>query len=278
MSSELPRRRAIGTLQHNGVVQTSFNADMVAMLTILRKEVTRFLRIWSQTLLPSVITMSLYFVIFGTVIGSRISNMGSFSYISFIAPGIIMMAIITNAYSNVASSFFGMKFQRSIEEILVSPTPVWAIILGFVLGGVARGLVVALLVSLVALFFTHITLFNVGYVVVFALLTSLVFSLAGLINGIFARKFDDVSIIPTFVLTPLSYLGGVFYSVSLLPEPWHTISLFNPILYMVNGFRYGFLGYSDVNIYVGLVFLVLCVIGLSAVAYIFIKKGKGLRS
>ncbi len=260
-----------------GEGKSSFQQNLVSMGTILRKEVTRFLRIWMQTLLPSVITMTLYFVIFGTIVGSRISDMGGFSYISFIAPGIIMMAIITNSFSNVASSFFGMKFQRSIEEILVSPTPVWAIILGFVLGGVARGLLIAVLVSIVALFFTHIVVAHVFYVVVFAVLTALVFSLAGLVNAIFARKFDDVSIIPTFVLTPLTYLGGVFYSVSLLPEPWYSISLFNPILYMVNGFRYGFIGVTDVNIFVGLGFLIICCVGLWGWCYYLLRKGTCLR-
>ncbi len=249
----------------------------VSLQTILRKEISRFLRIWSQTLLPSVITMVLYFIIFGEIIGSRIQSVGDFSYIQFIAPGLIMMAIITNAYSNVVSSFFGMKFQRSIEEILVSPTPSWVIIVGFTLGGVARGLLVGLLVTLVALFFTHLTVYSIVFVFIFVLLTAIVFSLAGMLNGIFAKKFDDVSIVPTFVLTPLTYLGGIFYSISALGEPWQTISKFNPILYMVNGFRYGILGYSDINVYIGITILVLFSVILFIVNLVLINRGVGLR-
>ena len=252
-------------------------SSYVSLQTILRKEVSRFLRIWSQTLLPSVITMVLYFIIFGEIIGSRIQSVGDFSYIQFIAPGLIMMAIITNAYSNVVSSFFGMKFQRSIEEILVSPTPSWVIIAGFTLGGVARGLLVGLLVTLVALFFTQLTVHSVLFVFIFVLLTAIVFSLAGMLNGIFAKKFDDVSIVPTFVLTPLTYLGGIFYSISALPEPWQTISKFNPILYMVNGFRYGILGYSDINVYIGITILVLFSVILFIINLVLINRGVGLR-
>ena len=252
-------------------------SSYVSLQTILRKEVSRFLRIWSQTLLPSVITMVLYFIIFGEIIGSRIQSVGDFSYIQFIAPGLIMMAIITNAYSNVVSSFFGMKFQRSIEEILVSPTPSWVIIAGFTLGGVARGLLVGLLVTLVALFFTQLTVHSVLFVFIFVLLTAIVFSLAGMLNGIFAKKFDDVSIVPTFVLTPLTYLGGICYSISALPEPWQTISKFNPILYMVNGFRYGILGYSDINVYIGITILVLFSVILFIINLVLINRGVGLR-
>jgi len=251
--------------------------SIISLGTITRKEVTRFLRIWSQTLLPSVVTMTLYFIIFGHFIGSRIQSINGFSYINFIVPGIIMMAVITNSYANVVSSFFSAKFQRSIEEILVSPTPAWAIIVGYCLGGIARGLTVGILVSIVALFFTKLVIHSYLIVIIFFLLTTIVFSLMGLLNGIFAKKFDDVSIVPTFILTPLTYLGGVFYSVALLPPLWQKISLLNPILYMVNGFRYGFLGYSDIPVYIGLLILVGLMIVLFWTNVVLIKKGVGLR-
>ena len=249
----------------------------ISLGTIVRKEVTRFLRIWSQTLLPSVVTMTLYFIIFGHFIGSRIQGINGFSYINFIVPGIIMMAVITNSYANVVSSFFSAKFQKSIEEILVSPTPAWAIIVGYCLGGIARGLAVGLLVSLVALFFTKLVIHSYLIIILFFLLTTIVFSLMGFLNGIFAKKFDDVSIVPTFILTPLTYLGGVFYSVQLLPPLWQKISLLNPILYMVNGFRYGFLGYSDIPVYIGLLILTVLMIVLFWVNLVLMKKGVGLR-
>ncbi len=253
-------------------------SDLISLYTILHKEVTRFLRIWTQTLLPSAITMTLYFIIFGRFIGSRINDIQGFSYINFIAPGLIMMAVITNSYSNVVSSFFGSKFQRNIEEILVSPTPTWVIIVGYAVGGVLRGLIVGLLVTLVSLFFTKLVIYNIILVILFVFLTSLVFSLAGLLNGIFAKSFDDVSIVPTFVLTPLTYLGGIFYSLSVLPPVWQFISQFNPILYMVNGFRYGFLGFSDISVTLGLSFLVGFVVILFWLNWYFIEKGVGLRT
>ncbi|MBS3123365.1 ABC transporter permease [Candidatus Woesearchaeota archaeon] len=251
--------------------------NLISLQTIVRKETTRFFRIWTQTLLPSVVTMALYFVIFGHFIGSRIEKINGFSYIEFIVPGLIMMAVITNSYSNVVSSFFGAKFQRSIEEILVSPTSAWIIIFGYCLGGISRGLVVGILVTIVALFFTKIAVHSFLIIIIFFLLTTVVFSLMGLLNGIFAKKFDDVAIVPTFVLTPLTYLGGVFYSVSLLPGIWKTISLFNPIFYMVNGFRYGFLGYSDTPVYLGFFILLILMFVLFLVNLILIKKGVGLR-
>ncbi len=252
-------------------------STFISLSTIVRKEVTRFLRIWSQTLLPSVVTMTLYFIIFGHFIGSRIQDINGFSYINFIVPGIIMMAVITNSYANVVSSFFSAKFQKNIEEILVSPTPAWAIIVGYCLGGITRGLAVGILVSLVALFFTKLVIHSYLIILAFFLLTTIVFSLMGLLNGIFAKKFDDVAIVPTFVLTPLTYLGGVFYSVKLLPPLWQKISLVNPILYMVNGFRYGFLGYSDIPVYIGLLILIVLMVILFTVNVILIKKGVGLR-
>ena len=250
----------------------------IALRAILDKEVTRILRIWQQTLLPSAITMTLYFLIFGAFIGSRIDSMGGVSYIQFIVPGLIMMAVITNAYSNVSSSFFGIKFQRSVEELLVSPTPGYIIILGYVLGGMFRGLLVGMIVLLISLFFTKISLYRLAFVLVCIFLTSRVFSLGGFLNGMYAKKFDDVAVVPTFVLTPLTYLGGVFYSISLLPDLWKTISLFNPIIYMVNGFRYGFLGISDINVWIGFIILVVLGIVLFWFSMYAMKKGIGLKS
>jgi ABC-2 type transport system permease protein len=220
----------------------------VAFLTIVRKEIKRYLRIWTQTLLPSAITMSLYFVIFGSLIGSRIGAMGGFTYMQFVVPGLIMMAIVTNSYSNVVSSFFGSKFSHSVEELLVSPVSNFVILMGYVVGGVSRGLLVAVVVTLVSLFFTHLHIHSFLVVVVVVLMTSTLFALAGFINAVFANNFDDISIIPTFVLTPLIYLGGVFYSMDLLPPFWASVSKLNPLVYVVNAFRYGVLGVSDVSL------------------------------
>lgn len=251
---------------------------MVALATIVRKEVTRFLRIWSQTLLPSAITMTLYFIVFGSFIGSQIQDMHGFSYMSFIAPGLIMMAIITNAYSNVVSSFFGSKFMKNIEEILVSPTSTWVIVLGYTAGGVLRGLMVGAIVTVISLFFTNLVIHNLFYVIAYALLTALVFSLAGLLNAIYAKKFDDVSIVPTFVLTPLTYLGGVFYPLSVLPIFWQKLSLANPLLYMITGFRHGFLGIKEVHPLFGLGLLSILGIILFILNLHLINKGVGLRN
>ena len=220
----------------------------IAFMTIVRKEVKRYLRIWTQTLLPSAITMSLYFVIFGSLIGSRIGDMGGFTYMQFVVPGLIMMAIVTNSYSNVVSSFFGSKFNNSVEELLVSPTPNYVILLGYVVGGISRGILVAIVVTIVSLFFTHLHIHSYFVVVVIVLMTSTLFALAGFINAVFANNFDDISIIPTFVLTPLIYLGGVFYSMDLLPDFWAGVSRLNPLVYVVNAFRYGVLGVSDVSL------------------------------
>lgn len=220
----------------------------IAFMTILRKEVKRYLRIWTQTLLPSAITMSLYFVIFGTLIGSRIGEMGGFSYMEFVVPGLIMMAIVTNSYANVVSSFFGSKFNHSVEELLVSPTPNYVILMGYVIGGVTRGLLVAVVVTLVSLFFTRLQIHSYAIVLLTVLMTSTLFALGGFINAVFANSFDDISIVPTFVLTPLIYLGGVFYSMDLLPEFWANVSKLNPLVYVVNAFRYGVLGVSDVSL------------------------------
>lgn len=220
----------------------------ISFYTILRKEIRRFMRIWVQTLLPPAITMALYFVIFGQLIGSRIGEMGGFTYMQFVVPGLIMMSVLTNSYSNVVSSFYSAKFQHSVEELLVSPTPNYVILVAYVLGGVARGLAVGFIVTLLSLFFTKLQIHSVGVIVSIVALTSIVFSLAGFINAVYANSFDDISIIPTFVLTPLTYLGGVFYSINLLPEFWQGVSKLNPILYMVNVFRYGVLGVSDIDV------------------------------
>jgi len=220
----------------------------IAFVTILVKEIRRYTRIWMQTLLPSAITMSLYFVIFGTLIGSRIGEMGGFTYMEFVVPGLIMMAIVTNSYSNVVSSFFGSKFSHSVEELMVSPTPNYVILMGYVLGGVSRGILVAVIVTLVSLLFTNLQIHSYFVVVVIVLMTSTLFALAGFINAVYANNFDDISIVPTFVLTPLIYLGGVFYSMDLLPEFWANVSRLNPLVYVVNAFRYGVLGVSDVSL------------------------------
>ena len=250
----------------------------VAFSTIVVKEVRRFTRIWAQTLLPPAITMALYFVIFGNLIGSRIGEMGGYDYMSFIVPGLIMMSVITNSYSNVVSSFFSMKFQGSIEELLVSPVPNWVVLCGYVAGGVARGVGVGLVVTLLSLFFTDLVIHNILITGSMVILTSIVFSLGGFINAIFATKFDDISIVPTFVLTPLTYLGGVFYSISLLPEFWQAVSQANPILYMVNAFRYGILGVSDIDIRFAFVMVSFFIAVLFSISLYLLAKGKGIRS
>jgi ABC-2 type transport system permease protein len=256
----------------------NFTEQCIALITMSTRETRRFLRIWTQTLLPPVITMVLYFVIFGSLIGSRIGQMEGFNYSDFVAPGLIMMAVITNSYSNVVSSFFGHKFQRHIEEILVSPTPNYIILCGFVSGGMARGLLVGLFVTITSVFFTDFQIEHPAVVIVTILLTSLLFSVAGLLNAIFATTFDDISIVPTFILTPLTYLGGVFYSISMLPDFWQLVSKANPILYMVNAFRYGFLGISDINVGGALVAILVFTIILIAIALRLLKTGKNLRA
>ncbi len=251
--------------------------NWISFISIARKEMIRIFRIWVQTLVPPVITITLYFIIFGSLIGSQLHNIGGYDYMAFIAPGLIMMSIITNSYSNTVSSFFSSKFQRNVEELLVSPTPHWVIVLGYISGGMTRGLCVGMLVSLVSLVFVRLPLFNIPFIVLFALLTSFLFSLAGMINGIFAKKFDDISIIPTFVITPLTYLGGVFYSISLLPDFWQALSKINPIVYMIGGFRYGFLGISDINVWLGLGMLLLFSVLLFVITLYFLHKGTGIR-
>lgn len=249
-----------------------------AFSTVLVREVRRFMRIWQQTLLPPAITVMLYFVIFGTLVGPRIGKMDGFSYIEFVVPGLIMMSVITNSYSNVVSSFYSQKFQRSVEEMLVSPVPNHVILSGYIVGGMARGLGVGTVVTLLSLFFTRLQLHSAGVTVAIVLLTSLLFSLAGFINAVFAQSFDDISIIPTFVLTPLTYLGGVFYSISLLPEFWQGVSKLNPVLYMVNAFRYGFLGISDINVGAAFATVIVFSIGLYIYSLYLMEHDKKLRA
>lgn len=252
-------------------------AIWIAYSTIVVKEVRRFTRIWPQTLLPPAITMALYFVIFGNLIGSRIGDMNGFRYMDFIVPGLIMMSVITNSYSNVASSFFSNKFQRSIEELLVSPVPSWVLLLGYVTGGVARGLAVGAIVTLLALAFSSLEVSHLGETLSMVVLTAILFSLGGFLNALFASSFDDISIVPTFVLTPLTYLGGVFYSISLLPPFWQKLSLANPILYMVNAFRHGILGVSDIPVGVAFAMVIGFIVILAGVALYVLNRGYGIR-
>jgi len=253
-------------------------AKLIAFQTILTKEILRFARIWIQTILPPVVTTALYFIIFGNLIGPRIGPMEGFDYMEFIIPGLIMMAVITNSYANVVSSFYGSKFQRHIEEMLISPVPNYIILTGFVGGGVARGLAVGIAVTIVSLVFHPLNIHNLWVMFSMILLTAILFSLAGLINGVYAKSFDDISIVPTFVLTPLTYLGGIFYSISLLPEFWQHASLANPILYMVNAFRYGFLGVSDISLALSYAIS----IGFIIILYVFslhlLRTGQGIRT
>ena len=252
--------------------------NLIGFRTIVRREVSRVLRIWVQTVVPPAITMTLYFIIFGSLIGRRIGEMGGYDYMAYIAPGLIMMSIITNSYSNVASSFFGAKFGRHVEELLVSPLPNQYILMGYVMGGVLRGLLVGAVVTLVALFFTDLDVKHPFITLSTVLLTAIVFSLGGFINAVFSRKFDDISIIPTFILTPLTYLGGVFYSIELLPDFWEGASRLNPILYMVNAFRYGILGESDIGIGTAYMIIGVFMVVLYALCLFLMNRGVGLRS
>jgi len=252
--------------------------QLIAIKAILWKEVLRFSRLWIQTILPPMITTALYFVIFGRLIGSQVSDIGGYHYMNYIAPGLILMNVITNSYGNVVASFYSSKFQRNIEEMLVSPLPNYLIVIGFVGGGLARGIAVGGAVTVVSLLFTVIPLHNLWVAISVVLLTSMLFSLGGLINAIYATSFDDITVIPTFVLTPLTYLGGVFYTVTMLPPFWQSISLANPILYMVNAFRYGLLGVSDVNL--GVAYM--AILGFNAVLFWYalylLNRGYGVRT
>ena len=252
--------------------------QLTAFSTIVIKEFMRFIRIWIQTVLPAMITMGLYFVIFGNLIGAQLAPIHGFTYIDYIVPGIILMAIINNSYANVVSSFFSAKFQRHIEEMLVSPMPNYLIVLGFVGGGLARGLIVGLAVTIVASFFVDLQFHHPWIVFVVVLLTSMLFALGGLINAVFAKSFDDIAIIPTFVLTPLTYLGGIFYSVEMLPGIWQSVSYVNPILYMINAMRYGMLGVSDIDVRVALLIIVGFVVFLYGFALYLLRTGVGIRN
>ena len=251
--------------------------NAVAIRTLVHKELVRILRIWVQTIVPPAITMTLYFIIFGNLIGRRIGTMDGFDYMQFIAPGLIMMSVITNSYGNVVSSFFGAKFGRHVEEMLVSPMSNSAIIIGHVAGGLIRGLMVGALVTIIALFFTKLSVAHPLITLSMVVLSSIVFSLMGFINAVFAKKFDDISLIPTFVLTPLTYLGGVFYSISLLPEFWQDVSRANPILYMVNAFRYGILGTSDISIAYAYGIVLFFVVTLFSACLYLLNRGVGIR-
>ena len=251
--------------------------NWVALKTLVRKEVIRVARIWVQTIVPPAITMTLYFIIFGNLIGRRIGEMGGFDYMQYIAPGLIMMSVITNSYGNVVSSFFGAKYGKHIEEMLVSPMSNATIIIGHVAGGVIRGLMVGALVTMIALGFTSLSIEHPLVAISIVLLASIVFALLGFVNAVLAKKFDDISIIPTFVLTPLTYLGGVFYSITLLPEFWQKVSLANPILYMVNAFRYGILGVSDISIGYAYLIVVFFVVGLFTLNLVLLNRGVGIR-
>lgn len=256
----------------------STQPNLVALYTIARREVVRILRIWTQTLIPPAITMTLYFLIFGKLIGARIGDMGGYGYMEFIVPGLVMMGIIQNAYGNISSSFFGAKFGRHVEELLVSPAPAWVVLTGYVIGAVTRGLMVGVIVFAIAMFFTRVHVPHPLVTLSSMLLGAIIFSLAGFINAVYAKKFDDIAIVPTFILTPLTYLGGVFYSITLLPDWAQSATYANPIFYMVNAFRYGLLGSSDVPLWVAYVLMAGFVFVLGGFALWLLKRGVGLRS
>jgi len=257
----------------------SASTNLVAFTTIVRREVTRITRIWTQTLIPPAITMTLYFIIFGKVIGSRIGVVeGGFTYMQYIVPGLVMMSVIMNSYGNVTSSFFGAKFGHFVEEMLVSPMPNWVILSGYIVGAMVRGLCVGAVVLMIALLFTHLDIVHPLVMLTTAMLTSIVFALAGFVNAVFAKKFDDIAIIPSFVLTPLTYLGGVFYSIKDIGQPWHALSLADPILYMVNAFRYGVLGISDMKPWIAYVVMIGFVFLLGGFGLWLLKRGVGMRS
>ncbi len=257
---------------------SSPSLNRIAFQTIFTKEVLRFMRIWVQTVVPPGITTALYFIIFGNLIGERIGEMEGYSYIEFIVPGLILMSVITSSYSNVVSSFYFSKFGHHIEELLVSPVPNWIILAGYICGGVARGVVVGIVVTLVSLIFADVSIHSYLLTLVVFVLTSILFALAGFINAVYANSFDDISIVPTFVLTPLTYLGGIFYSIQLLPEFWQTLSLANPVLYMVNAFRYGILGVSDINLGVAFVIILLFIVVLTVFSLSLLRRGVGIKS
>jgi ABC-2 type transport system permease protein len=250
----------------------------IAYRTIVVKEVLRFMRIWIQTVLPPAVTTALYFVIFGKLIGEQIGEMDGYRYIDFIVPGLILMSVISNSYANVVSSFYSSKFQRHIEELLISPVPNAVILAGYVTGGVARGIVVGITVTLVSMFFSDWQIYSYGITLLVFVLTSMLFAMGGFINAIYANSFDDISIVPTFVLTPLTYLGGVFYSISMLPEFWQKMSLFNPVFYMINAFRYGLIGTSDISMPLAFGIIIGFIILLAAFSLSLLRRGVGIKS
>ena len=252
-------------------------AQYHALKTITIKEFLRFIRIWLQTVVPPAITVALYFVIFGQLIGSQIGDIDGFSYIDYIVPGLILMSVISNAYANCVSSFFSSKFHKSVEEMMISPLPNYIIVAGFAAGGMLRGIIVGIVVTIVSMFFTRIEVHSYGVTIAVFVLTSLLFALAGLINAVYAKTFDDISIIPTFILTPLTYLGGIFYSINMLPEFWQNVSLANPILYMINAFRYGLLGVTDIDLTMAFVIILLFIVGLFLFALQLLRKGVGIK-
>ena len=256
----------------------NLSQQMIALNTIMVREFLRFIRIWKQTVLPPMITTGLYFIIFGNLIGSRIGEMDGYRYIDFIVPGLILMAVITQSYANTVSSFFMAKFQRNIEEMMVSPTPNYIIILGYTSGGISRGLVVGIAVTAVSMIFTQLNIHNLVVLLSIVVLTSTLFALAGIINAIYAKTFDDISIIPTFILTPLTYLGGIFYSITLLPVFWQNVSLANPILYMINAFRFGFIGVSDIDLTISYSIIISFIVMLYLFCLRLLNKGVGIRS
>jgi len=252
--------------------------NWVAFKTLVVKEIRRFMRIWVQTIVPPAVSAVLYMMIFGKLIGERVGQMDGHPYINFVVPGIIMMAVITNSYANSVSSFFGAKFQHSIEELLVAPVHNWVILAGYVVGGVCRGLAVGALVAVVSMFFTRIEVANPLLTIFIVILTSTLFAIGGIINSLYAKSFDDISIIPNFVLTPLTYLGGIFYSVKLLPDFWYSISLLNPVLYMINGFRHGILGTSDFPLWWSVTVIMIFILVLGYIALRLLNKGVGIKS
>ncbi len=252
--------------------------NMIAFRTIVTEEIRRYIRIWPQTLLPPVITTSLYFMIFGKLIGDRFGRIDGVSYMDYIIPGIILMSVISNSYANVVSSFYSTKFQRHIEELLVSPVANWVILSGYISGGITRGVFVGSIVTGISLLFSDISVHNLAVTLVVYFLTATLFSLAGFINAVFADSFDDISLIPNFVLTPLTYLGGVFYSVSMLPELWQKISLANPILYMVNAFRYGLIGVTDIAIEIAFLITGCFIVVLTLFSLFLLQRGIGIKS
>jgi len=255
----------------------NFSQKMVALKTIMVKEFLRFIRIWIQTVLPPAISVALYFIIFGELIGSQINDIDGYKYMDYIVPGLILMSVITNAYANVVSSFFSAKFHHSVEEMLVSPLPNHIILLGFVSGGLARGIIVGIAVTVVAMFFSDIQIHSYSVTIAVFILTSILFALAGFINAAYARSFDDITIIPTFVLTPLTYLGGIFYSIKMLPEFWQNISLVNPILYMINAFRYGLLGVTDIDLTSAFIIIIAFILVLYYFSLRLLRIGVGLK-